>query len=42
MCKFIYIISVDSVAQSVPEPSTIISLAMVGGSLLLSKRVKRG
>ncbi|MGK7878619.1 MAG: PEP-CTERM sorting domain-containing protein [Crocosphaera sp.] len=28
--------------ESVPEPSTIISLAMVGGSLLLSKRVKRG
>ncbi len=29
-------------SESVPEPNTIISLAMVGGSLLLSKRVKRG
>ncbi len=31
-----------SAAASVPEPSTIVALAMVGGSLLLSKRVKRG
>ncbi len=33
---------VEPSSTSVPEPSTIISLAMVGGSLLLSKRVKRG
>jgi hypothetical protein len=31
-----------SAAASVPEPSTIVALAMVGSSLLLSKRVKRG
>ena len=33
---------VEPSSTSVPEPSTIISLAMVGGSLLLSKRGERG
>lgn len=42
-------ISIDNVAVpqeidevTVPEPSTILALAIVGGSLLLSKQVKKG
>jgi hypothetical protein len=32
----------NAITASVPEPSTIVALAMVGSGLLLSKRVKRG
>ena len=33
---------VADVAESVPEPGTVVALAMLGGSLLLRNRTKRG
>ena len=32
---------ITKILASVPEPSTIVALAIVGGGLLFSKRVKR-